>query len=381
MKNLFWLLLPLFFTMFCASKGESSSESEPFFNFIRSIDPQNVLNITKDASASSKNPCKLIKLNGVRCDDDSKAAKIIEIRLENLNLSGTINVDSLCSLKNLRFLSLAKNNIRGSLPHSISHCTMLSYLNLSSNQLSGKVPKSLMKLKFLRQLDISNNKFFSETIQNQQEFKHLFVYSNNTGEMSPIPSTTTCKTRSRFKISTPLVLSLGAILLFFSLYLVGKKLGRLSPESGNGKPLMIFQIKSAPTTKITEEDEEEEMKLKKRDTELVFFVEEHERFTLEDLLQATADLRSENFSSSLYKVKLKNNVQYAVKRLKNLQVTSDEFSETLRKISKLKHPNILPIVGCHSTSEEKLIIYKYQSNGSLLNLFKGKLILGCSKTF
>jgi hypothetical protein len=118
-----------------------------------------------------------------------------------------------------------------------------------------------------------------------------------------------------------------------------------------------------------------EVKLKGGDncnSELVFFVEDHERFKLEDLLRAKADLRSENFWSSLFKVKLENNVEYAVKRLKNLQVSCDEFGETLRKISKVKHQNILPLVGYRSTNEEKLIIYKYQSNGSLLNLLNGK---------
>ncbi|MED6123309.1 hypothetical protein PIB30_047899 [Stylosanthes scabra] len=91
---------------------------------------------------------------------------------------------------------------------------------------------------------------------------------------------------------------------------------------------------------------------------------------MEDLLRAAADLRSESFSSSLYKVKLvENGAHYAVKRLKNVQASSDdEFGETLKKISKLKHPNILPLVGYRSTNEERLVIYKYQSNGSLLNL-------------
>ncbi|BAT80636.1 hypothetical protein VIGAN_03023000 [Vigna angularis var. angularis] len=91
---------------------------------------------------------------------------------------------------------------------------------------------------------------------------------------------------------------------------------------------------------------------------------------MEDLLRANADLRNEGFCSSLYKVKLENNDHYAVKRLKNLQVSLEEFGETLRKISNLKHQNILPLVGYRSTSEEKFVIYKYQNNGSLLNLLK-----------
>jgi hypothetical protein len=37
----------------------------------------------------------------------------------------------------------------------------------------------------------------------------------------------------------------------------------------------------------------------------VFLVEEHERFKLEELLEATADLKSQTLCSSLYKVILK----------------------------------------------------------------------------
>ncbi|KAM1256216.1 hypothetical protein ACFX2G_030952 [Malus domestica] len=104
--------------------------------------------------------------------------------------------------------------------------------------------------------------------------------------------------------------------------------------------------------------------------ELVFFVEEHESFKLEDLLEATADLRNQSFSSSLYKVILKNNALYAVKRLKKLQVPFEEFGQTMRQIGIIKHPNILPLVGYNSTNEEKVLIYKFQSNGSLLNLLE-----------
>ncbi|KAF7815941.1 putative inactive receptor kinase [Senna tora] len=383
-KNLFFLLLLPFFIMVCA-EGESL-ESEPFFNFIRAIDPQNVLNISwiSNGSASS-NPCKL-KLNGVRCN--SKDINIIEIRLERLNLSGTIDADSLCRLKKMRTLSLAENSIRGNIPNSIFHCTMLSYLNLTSNQLSGRIPRGLMKLKFLRKLDISNNKF-SGVIQNQQEHRSESDNNNNNmntrvvlledDKLSPTanPLPTSSNTRSGFKITLPLLLGFGLLLLLLSLFLVGRKLGKLSAKSGNAlKNHTESQMRKAPN-EVTEQEEDE--KLKERDTELVFFVEEHERFTLEDLLQATADLRSESFCSSLYKVKLKNDVHYAVKRLKNLQVSSDDFSKTLRQISNFKHPNILPLVGYRSTSEEKLIIYKYQSNGSLLNLFED--YLGGKKDF
>lgn len=106
------------------------------------------------------------------------------------------------------------------------------------------------------------------------------------------------------------------------------------------------------------------------DSELVFFVAEDERFRLDDLLEGAADLRMQGFYSSLYIVHLTNNVVLAVKRLKMLKVSLDEFNLTMRRIGKLRHPNILPLVCYNSTPDEKLLIYKYQRNGSLLNLFE-----------
>ncbi|KAK4278361.1 hypothetical protein QN277_016217 [Acacia crassicarpa] len=185
------------------------------------------------------------------------------------------------------------------------------------------------------------------------------------GQPSPSPGNNKSAGSSSWKKLAPILVGVGLFLAaaFFML----KRMSKVGEEMENMETHREFSGNTLKGVIITTEDVE---KLKKRDSELVFFVEEHERFTLEDLLQATADVRSESFSSSLYKVILKNNMHYAVKRLRNLQVTSDEFGETLRQVSNLKHPNILPLVGYRSTSEEKLLIYKYQSNGSLLLLLK-----------
>nr|KYP35096.1 putative inactive receptor kinase At5g53320 family [Cajanus cajan] len=300
-----------------------------------------------------------------------------------MNLSGTIDADSLCRLQNLRVVNLAKNNIKGTIPHSILHCTRLTHLNLTSNQLSGRLPHALTKLRHLRNLDISNNNF-SGMIPSKQQYRSLFTYvtssnkleleSNNsakgwlikesdTNTMQQETTDPNSGNNNRSSPQTLLVLVLGTLLLLVFLYLLAKKIAKFDAE----RKAVKDQNHVSPIKKATDL-EVQEVKLKEGDSELVFFVEDRERFTLEDLLRATADLRSESFCSSLYKVKLENNVHYAVKRLKNLQVSLEEFGETLRKISNLKHQNILPLVGYRSASEEKLIIYRYQSNGSLLNL-------------
>nr|POE97308.1 protein strubbelig-receptor family 6 [Quercus suber] len=163
-------VLPLLITV-CI--GGQLSESESFFNFIRAVDPQNVLGIAWNGLVA--HPC-LHKLRGVKCNSQS----IVEIRLENLNLSGILDVDALCKLPNL---SLAKNHIRGNIPYSILHCTRLTYLNLSNNHLSGRLPLALTKLKYLRRLDISTNHLTSVKPHFVQEFRSHYTYYSKSSSL------------------------------------------------------------------------------------------------------------------------------------------------------------------------------------------------------
>nr|WIL59893.1 nodulation protein [Melilotus officinalis] len=350
----FSILISFFMIMFCSGGELLSSESHSFFSFLKAIDSNNVLNISKIS-----HPCLI---NGVRCN--SNATNIVEIKLDNMNLSGIFDADSLCRLQKLKVVSLANNNIKGTISTSILHCTRLVYLNVSNNQLSCRLPnKALTRLKYLKNLDVSINNFsfsYMAPISNKLESK------SDIDTIQPTPSPLIKNTNenankplySKIEILVGSILGIGLLLL--SLYFMVKKLSKLMGESEVKENHLDSPIKKATS--------EGRLKGGENNSELVFFVEDHERFKLEDLLRATADLRGENFWSSLFKVKFENNVEYAVKRLKNLQVSCDEFGETLKKISKVKHQNILPLVGYRSRSEEKLIIYKYQSNGSLLNL-------------
>ncbi|MQM01276.1 hypothetical protein Taro_034029 [Colocasia esculenta] len=100
---------------------------------------------------------------------------------------------------------------------------------------------------------------------------------------------------------------------------------------------------------------------------LVFFGEENERFNIDELLNSEAELQGQSFYSSLYKVKLNSGTVFVVKRLRNLRVSTEDFKSTVTWIGNLKHPNLLPLVACHASDDDKLLIYRFQT-GSLSNL-------------
>ncbi|KAL2539341.1 putative inactive receptor kinase [Abeliophyllum distichum] len=123
--------------------GGKFSESTSLLNFIRAVDPENVLRIERNRN-------KGVKFN-------SGGTTVIEIRIVNLNLTGILDVESLCKLPNLVVLSLAGNSIKGTITDSISKCKSLTYLDRSRNSFKWEYTCCLTKLKSLRKLDISQN--------------------------------------------------------------------------------------------------------------------------------------------------------------------------------------------------------------------------------
>ncbi|XP_008779076.1 putative inactive receptor-like protein kinase At1g64210 [Phoenix dactylifera] len=311
---------------------------------------------------------------GIKCDVLS--LHVTEIRLENMNISGRIDADSLCKLPSLQFLSLAINHITGDIPESMSNCLGLTYLNLSSNMLNGKVPASMESLKNLRSFDISNNNLTGYIPHFKQEIE--LVYHNtmisgmSVNETDPAIKASDDKIRDN--VNQPkaptlawsiTILTLVLLITFFSLFIffTDKKNPKVAEVKESKK--CVHESSARNYTTGTEDDIEKGGKVQ----DLVFFGERQEKFTMDDLLTSAADLQGRNIYSSLYKIRLKNSSIFVVKRLKNLHVSGDDFKQKVMRIGNLKHPNLLPLVACHSSDHDKLLIYRYQNSGSLSSLF------------
>ncbi|XP_071687111.1 uncharacterized protein [Rutidosis leptorrhynchoides] len=59
----------------------------------------------------------------------------------------------------LSVLDLSSNNISGMIPETIASCQKLVNLNLSRNELTGEIPKTVARMTMLSVLDLSNNSF------------------------------------------------------------------------------------------------------------------------------------------------------------------------------------------------------------------------------
>ena len=101
-------------------------------------------------------------------------------------------------------------------------------------------------------------------------------------------------------------------------------------------------------------------------------------FTFKELQHATDNFSSKNILGAggfgnVYKGKLGDGTLVAVKRLKDVTGTAGEsqFRTELEMISLAVHRNLLRLIGYCATSNEKLLVYPYMSNGSVASRLRG----------
>lgn len=173
---------------------------------------KNSFQITNEAFSSwntSLPPCNADNSNwsGVLC----YKGHVWGFKLENMNLKGTIDVDSIKHLPYIRTISFMNNNFDTTWPElnklpglktvylsnnkfsgevpaeAFQGMQWLKKIYLSNNQLSGPIPTSLASLPRLISLRLDGNRFSGPIPQFQQKFKSFSV-ANNQLE-GQIPST------------------------------------------------------------------------------------------------------------------------------------------------------------------------------------------------
>lgn len=98
---------------------------------------------------------------------------------------------------------------------------------------------------------------------------------------------------------------------------------------------------------------------------LSFLRDDRQRFDLHDLLRASAEILGSGTFGSSYKANILCDA-LVVKRYRQMNsLGREEFHEHMRRLGRLNHPNLLPLVAYYYRREEKLLVYDYVENGSL----------------
>lgn len=141
--------------------------------------------------------------------------------------------------------------------------------------------------------------------------------------------------------------------------ILGKKSGiKESDHAGQGSP------ESSGTNKRTEV------------VKLSFVRDDRQRFDMQDLLKASAEILGSGSFGSSYKADLQSGPVMVVKRFKHMNnMGKQEFKEHMRMLGMLRHPNLLPLVAYYYRKEEKLLAFDYVDKGSLAVHLHGTSLL------
>ncbi|KAG0467115.1 hypothetical protein HPP92_018695 [Vanilla planifolia] len=93
--------------------------------------------------------------NGIVCNGDNVAGVV----LDNLGISGVADLSVFGNLTMLLKLSIADNNLTGTLPGNLKDFKSLKFLDISNNGFSGEIPSDIGKLQSIQNLSLAWNNF------------------------------------------------------------------------------------------------------------------------------------------------------------------------------------------------------------------------------
>ncbi|TYJ32034.1 hypothetical protein E1A91_A05G008900v1 [Gossypium mustelinum] len=288
-----------------------------------------------------------------------------QVLLQNNNISGEIPPE-LGTLLKLQTLDLSNNRFSGPIPVSFGLLNSLQYLRLNNNSLSGPFPASLAKTPQLSFLDLSFNNLTGPVPQFPTKTfsivgNPLICRSSSTevcsGSANAAPLSFSLGSPNGKHKSKKLAIALGISLSFAFLILLAFA-------------LLWHRKKRKRLTVLNIIDNKEEG---------LASLGNLRNFTLRELQLATNNFSSNNLLGSggfgnVYKGKLVEGTLVAVKRLKDLTGSFGEsqFRTELEMISLAVHRNLLRLIGYCATSNERLLVYPYMSNGSVASRLRGK---------
>lgn len=344
------------------------------------------------------------------------------LNLSRNALSQTIG-DIFSNLTSLTTLDLSNNNFTGDLPNSLSSLSSISTIHVQNNQLTGSL-NALVGLP-LTDLNIANN-HFSGWIPQELLSVPTFTYGGNSFDNGPAPPpppftppppgkshnnrshsppshtpagshVPASDTSSGKKLSIGAIvgISLGSAFLILLIVLVylfclrkgkgkenaartstgnlpigGEKVNAEMQEQRVKPTASIVDLKPPPTENATFE------RGKNGSTKRVKSPITTSSYTVATLQTATNSFAQDNIIGEgslgrVYKADFPSGKIMAVKKIDNAALSlqeEDNFVEAVSNMSRLRHPNIVPLAGYCAEHGQRLLVYDYIANGSLQDL-------------
>lgn len=319
--------------------------------------------------------------------DLSAVANLTYLNLSSCGVLGPIS-SSVGSLTKMLQLDLSHNDLNGSIPSALSNMTLLLSLDLSWNNLSGNIPDQLGLLTFLNQLNLSHNNL-SGSIPNSNQFETFGASSfednpflcgialNKTCSSSIMPSPSPDHPVRNLKsgIMHPGVDVVIGIVIALFLVFGGFVVKLLCFQTRRTKNLPLVDAWNYRMGPMSFESDPSTWATSVKDPgsiPVVMFEKPLLNLTFSDLLKATLNFHkdaqiTEGGCGPVYMGMLSpGDIKIAVKVLfEGGPVNPIERAAQLEALGKVKHPNLVPLVGYSMVNEKRILIYEFMENGNL----------------
>ncbi|KAL2906898.1 Serine/threonine-protein kinase BRI1-like 2 [Bienertia sinuspersici] len=284
--------------------------------------------------------------------------------------------DEFGDMKALQVLEISHNQLSGEIPSSLGNLKNMGVFDASYNRLQGSIPDSFSNLGFLVQIDLSNNQLTGQIPQmGQLSTLPASQYANNPGLCGvPLPE---CKGQStgntpmeddtgkgyqkgrtsKSTLTSSIVIGLLVSIAIVCILIVLSVVMRVKKkEKESAKMLHSLQAAHAATTwKI--EKEREPLSIN-----VATFQRQLRKLKFSQLIEATNGFSAASMIGcggfgEVFKATLKDGSSVAIKKLIRLSCQGDrEFMAEMETLGKIKHKNLVPLLGYCKVGEERLLV-------------------------
>ncbi|CAE6071380.1 unnamed protein product [Arabidopsis arenosa] len=379
-------LLPLFFIFFLCFCCPVMAADEDDIRCLRGLktsltDPQNALKSWNFDNTTLGFLCNFV---GVSCWNNQEN-RVINLELRDMGLSGKIP-DSLQYCASLQKLDLSSNRLSGNIPKEL--CNWLPFLvslDLSNNDLNGEIPPDLAKCSFVNSLVLSDNRLSGQIPVQFSALGRLGRFSVANNDLSgriPVFFSSPSYSSDDFKgnkglCGRPLSSCGGLSKKNLAIIIAAGVFGAAASM------LLAFGIwwyyhlkwtrrRRSGLTEVGVSGLAKRLRSHKL-TQVSLFQKPLVKVKLGDLMAATNNFSSGNIivstrTGTTYKALLPDGSALAVKHLSSCKLGEREFRYEMNQLWELRHPNLAPLLGFCVVEEDKLLVYKYMSNGTLHSL-------------
>lgn len=341
---------------------------------------------------------RLNALTGKLPSDLASCTELRNLYLQDNDFSGEIP-QFFFQLHNLVRLNLAGNAFSGGLSPEFNKLKRLATLYLEKNQFTGEIPE--LNLPKLKQFNVSYNRLNGSIPAQLQSMYNKSAFLGNSlcgkpfeeceGPAIAIPPKLAGNNKKKLSGGAIAGIVVGCVfgflLITLILFLLCRKrssrktravdVSSVKQPTEIEKPLdgdmqdrnltsgypVPLPVPAVPASK----PEINNASAKK----LLFFGNAARFFDLEDLLRASAEVLGKGTFGTAYKAVLEMGTTVAVKRLKDVSIPEKEFREKIEIVGSMDHENLVPLRAYYYSSDEKLLVYDYMTNGSLSALLHG----------